>query len=71
MKEIVKYFINHSHALAMVRTNSNLKLLKVAKTKFTSHYILLKRLTDCKEALVTINVLKTWKDLVKHGDERM
>ncbi|XP_077249156.1 uncharacterized protein LOC143888600 [Tasmannia lanceolata] len=68
-KAIVKYFLNHTHKLAMFRAQSKLELLKVAKTRFASHYILLKRLIDCREALATTIVLKTWKDLVKNGDE--
>ena len=68
-KSIVKYFLNHTHALAMFRAQSKLELLKVAKTRFASHYILLKRLVDCRESLATTIVLKSWKELVKSGDE--
>ena len=68
-KLIVKYFVNHNHALAIFRAQSKLELLKVAKTRFASHYILLKRLVDCREALATTVVLKTWKDWVKSSDE--
>ena len=46
-KNIVKYILNHTHALAIFRAHSKLELLKVAKTIFASHYILLKRLVDC------------------------
>lgn len=31
---------------------------------------MLKRLTDCHEALATTTVLSSWKEWVKHGDER-
>lgn len=68
-KLIVKHFVNHTHALAMFRAQSKLELLKVAKTRFASHYILLKRLTDCREALATTVVLRNWKELMKCGDE--
>ncbi|KAI3698708.1 hypothetical protein L2E82_42453 [Cichorium intybus] len=68
-KTIVKYFINHNHALSMFRENSKLELLKVAKTRFASHYILLKRVMDCREALATTIVLNSWRDWVKNGDE--
>ncbi|KAL9690375.1 hypothetical protein QQ045_010773 [Rhodiola kirilowii] len=44
---------------------------KVAKTRFASHYILLKRLSDCREALATTTVLRAWKDWVTDcADER-
>lgn len=64
-KAIVKFFLNHSHALAMFRTQSKLELLKVAKTRFASHYILLKRLIECKEALASTVILQKWKEWVK------
>ncbi|XP_062011882.1 uncharacterized protein LOC133728490 [Rosa rugosa] len=67
-KAIVKFFLNHSHALAMFRSHSKLELLKVAKTRFESHYILLKRLIDCKEALASTVILQKWKDWVKTLD---
>ncbi|PWA86737.1 hypothetical protein CTI12_AA138130 [Artemisia annua] len=68
-KMIVKYFLNHSQALSIFRANSTLELLKVAKTRFTSHYNLLKRLKDCREALATTIVLNSWRDWVRKGDE--
>ncbi|KAL4556082.1 hypothetical protein LXL04_038722 [Taraxacum kok-saghyz] len=68
-KTIVKYFINHTHALSMFRENSKLDLLKVAKTRFASHYILLKRIMDLREALSTTIGLNSWRDWVKNGDE--
>lgn len=68
-KAIVKYFNNHTHALSFFRENSKLELLKVAKTRFASHYILLRRLMDCREALATIIVLNSWREWLKSGDE--
>ncbi|KAJ9539539.1 hypothetical protein OSB04_032272 [Centaurea solstitialis] len=68
-KTIVKYFLNHGQALSIFRENSNLELLKVAKTRFASHYILLKRLMKCREALSTTISLNSWRDWVKQGDE--
>jgi hypothetical protein len=68
-KVIVKYFLNHTHALSIFRENSKLDLLKVAKTRFASHYILLRRLLDCRESLATTISLNSWRDWVKHGDE--
>ena len=68
-KMIVKYFLNHGQALAIFRENSKLELLKIAKTRFASHYILLKRLTTVREALSTTISLNSWRDRVKHGDE--
>ncbi|KAL2901126.1 Zinc finger BED domain-containing protein 1 [Bienertia sinuspersici] len=70
-KNIVKYFLNHDQAHAIFKKQSGLELLKVAKTRFASHYLLLKRLSQCREALATTVVLTAWKDWVNSGDERM
>lgn len=56
-KDIVKFFKNHGTALALFRANSAHELLKVAKTRFASHYILLRRIAKCREALATSVVL--------------
>lgn len=42
---IVKYILNHQHTYAIFRDQSKLKLLKVVKTRFASHYILLRSMT--------------------------
>nr|XP_043631554.1 uncharacterized protein LOC122603007 [Erigeron canadensis] len=49
--------------------NSELELLKVAKTRFASHYILLRRLLDCREALATTIVLNAWREWFKKLDD--
>jgi hypothetical protein len=69
-KGIVKFFRNHQHFLALFRGKSELDLLKVSKTRFASHYILLKRLMDVREALCTTVVTSKWKDLVKACDQQ-
>ncbi|XP_039007802.1 uncharacterized protein LOC120135622 [Hibiscus syriacus] len=51
------------------RDNSKLELLKIAKIHFASHYILLKRLNTCREALSTTIALNSWRDWAKKGDE--
>ena len=66
-KALVTFILNHQHGLAIFRANSKLDLLRVAKTRFASHYILLKRLSDCREALATTVVTKQWKDWMKHN----
>ena len=53
----------------MFRANSTLELLKLAKTRFVSHYVLLKRLLDCKDDLITTVVRDAWKEWVKQRDE--
>lgn len=68
-KQVVKYILNHPHCLKLFRSNSKLNLLKVAKTRFASHYILLKRLKDCREALATTVATIQWKDWARTGDQ--
>ncbi|XP_076925552.1 uncharacterized protein LOC143588436 [Bidens hawaiensis] len=51
------------------KENSKLELLKVAKTRFVSHYILLRRLMDCREALETTIVLNSFKEWFKKGND--
>ena len=65
---MVKFFINHSQALAMFRTNSELELLKVAKTRFSAHFILLRRVKKCRESLAFTVVLMAWKDWLKNSE---
>ncbi|KAE8793587.1 hypothetical protein D1007_31746 [Hordeum vulgare] len=67
-KAIVKFFRNHQHFQDLFRRNSKLDLLKVSKTRFASHYIVLKRLMDVQEALTTTIVTSKWKELVKSCD---
>ncbi|XP_077245333.1 uncharacterized protein LOC143885176 [Tasmannia lanceolata] len=60
-KDIVKYITNHSQALSIFRSHSKLELLKVAKTRFASHYITLKRLLVVREALLQTVVSNAWR----------
>ncbi|KAM0851063.1 hypothetical protein ACQ4PT_052675 [Festuca glaucescens] len=68
-KQVVKYILNHQHCLTLFRSKSKLNLLKVAKTRFASHYILLKRLKDCREALALTVATIQWKEWAKAGDQ--
>ena len=68
-KGIVTFFLNHTHALAFFRDNSKLQLLKVAQTRSASHYMLLKRLTECREAPATTIVVNSWREWVNKVDE--
>ncbi|XP_077228615.1 uncharacterized protein LOC143861602 [Tasmannia lanceolata] len=61
-KDVVKYITNHSQALAIFRSNSKFELLKVAKTRFATHYTTLKRLLDVREALQMTVLADAWKD---------
>ena len=41
----------------------------MAKTRFASHYIMLKKLVDVREALATNVVLNSWKEWIRNGDK--
>nr|KAJ0221091.1 hypothetical protein LSAT_V11C200051740 [Lactuca sativa] len=45
------------------------EIQKVAQTRFASHYILLKRLTECREALATTIVVNSWREWVNKANE--
>lgn len=64
-KAIVNFFRSHSHCLAMFRKHSHLDLLKVSKTRFASHYILLERFRTVREGLAATVVTRQWKDWVR------
>ncbi|KAJ8428469.1 hypothetical protein Cgig2_003309 [Carnegiea gigantea] len=72
-KELMRDWALHNRIRAKVlhaekEEHSKLELLKVAKTRFASHYTLLRHLLDCREQLVTTVCLSKWKDLVKNAD---
>ncbi|KAK8474191.1 hypothetical protein V6N13_088410 [Hibiscus sabdariffa] len=67
-KQIVNFFTNRKYFLALFKANSTRVLLKVAKTRFGSHYIMLKRLFQCRESLETTVVLRSWKDWISKQD---
>ncbi|KAK1368727.1 hypothetical protein POM88_034819 [Heracleum sosnowskyi] len=67
-KDVIKFFKNHGTTLALFRANSALELLKVTKTRFASHYILLRRISKCREALATSVVLMAWKEWLRSCD---
>lgn len=66
----MKYIVNHNQSLAIFTANSKLQLIKIAKTIFASHYILLKGIFDCRDALATTIVLNSWKESIKYGNEK-
>ncbi|XP_074304319.1 uncharacterized protein LOC141639034 [Silene latifolia] len=69
-KEIVKYFKHHQNASSAFSRHSDLESLKVAKTRFGSHHLLLERLLKCRDALAITVVQRGCKDWIK-GDEEL
>ncbi|XP_076934549.1 uncharacterized protein LOC143600881, partial [Bidens hawaiensis] len=76
--EIANFFngaiemIGARNVLSVVTDNAaNCKVAgkEIKKTHFVSHYILLRRLLKCREALATVIVLNSWRELMKSGDE--
>ena len=55
-REIIKFITNHHHFRAIFREFSKLELLKVVETRYASNFIMLQRLVDVKNALVSMVV---------------
>ena len=49
------HFIFHNH--------SNLELLKIAKTRFSSYYLTFRRLLKVREVLASMALSDSWQDL--------
>ncbi|GAB2234752.1 hypothetical protein Drorol1_Dr00004017 [Drosera rotundifolia] len=69
-KNVVKFFLNHSHVLTMFRSQAKLNLLKITKIRFASHHIMLQRLLICKDELAITVILDKWTEWLKRGDEK-
>ncbi|KAL2939954.1 tRNA modification GTPase MnmE [Bienertia sinuspersici] len=67
-KTVVKFFNGHQHVATLFKAKSTKILLKVAKTRFACMYIMLKRMLDVREALVTTIVIKAWRDWLAKQD---
>ena len=55
-REVQIFITNHQHAQAMYKEFARLELLKVGETRFESHYIMIRRLVDMREALSSMVV---------------
>ena len=66
-KGIVKYIKNHFSALHIFRTFSSLDVIKVNKTRFGHHYIILERIAHVKNALINLVLSVEWDKLKKGG----
>ena len=67
-KILWKYYINHTHIFSTFRDHSKLKLLKVAKTKFASHYTFVETFAWLQRTTCHHCYLSKWKDFVKNAD---
>ena len=61
-REIVKFITNHHQFQAIFREYSKLDLLKVVETRYGSNFIMLCRLVDVKQALVSMVVSQVWAE---------
>ena len=57
---IKNFIVNHSMRLSMFNSNSQLKLLSVAETRFASSIIMLKRFKLIKQGLSNMVVSPNW-----------
>ena len=66
-REIIKFITNHHQSQAIYREHFKLELLKVAKTRYASNFIMLRRLVEVKTALMSMVVGVTWAEW-RHAD---
>eukprot|EP01018_Ginkgo_biloba_P016970 Gb_25383 [translate_table: standard] len=59
-KEIEMFITNHHMAQAIYRQFASLELLKVAETRFTNHFITLRRLLEVKSSLCNMVISDVW-----------
>eukprot|EP01018_Ginkgo_biloba_P004803 Gb_17352 [translate_table: standard] len=59
-KEIEMFITNHHMAQAIYRQFACLQLLKVAETRFASHFIMLRRLLEVKSSLCNMVISDVW-----------
>ncbi|XP_073270098.1 uncharacterized protein [Primulina huaijiensis] len=64
---IKNFIVNHNMRLSMFNDNSNLKMLSLAKTRFASTIIMLKRFRQIKKCLENMVISERW-DLYKEDD---
>jgi hypothetical protein len=69
-REIINFITNHHQSQAMYREYSKLELLKVAETRYTSNFIMLRCLVEVKSALMSMVVGVTWVEWRQTDSER-
>ena len=69
-REIIKFITNHHLSQAIYREYSKLELLKVAETRYASNFIMLRRLVEVKNALMSMVVGPTWAEWRQADSER-
>jgi hypothetical protein len=69
-REVQIFITNHQHAQAMYKEFARLQLLKVGETRFASHYIMIRRLVDMREALSSMVVNPQWQTWKQSNTEK-
>jgi hypothetical protein len=62
-KKMIKFITNHSMAHFIFYNHSMLELLKIAKTRFASYYLIFRHLLKVREALASMVSSDSWQDL--------
>jgi hypothetical protein len=62
-KKMTRFITHHTIAHFIFRDHSKLELLKIAKTRFASYYLTFRRLLKVREALVSIPLSNSWKEI--------
>jgi hypothetical protein len=59
-REMIKFITNHHQSQAIFREYSKLELLKVVETRYASNFIMLGRLVEVKQPLISMVVSQLW-----------
>eukprot|EP00253_Pinus_taeda_P001762 PITA_01762 len=62
-KQMIKSITNHSNTHGLFCSHSRLELLKIAKTRFASYYLTLRRLLKVRESLASMVSSPHWQVL--------
>ncbi|XP_031489258.1 uncharacterized protein LOC116256869 [Nymphaea colorata] len=60
VRNIRNFIVNHQHALSLFSSYSDLRLLKVAETRFASIIVMLKRIQRVQDALIQMVFSREW-----------
>eukprot|EP00253_Pinus_taeda_P034313 PITA_34313 len=62
-KKMIKFITNHSNTHGLFRSHSRLELLKIAKTRFASYYLIFRHLLKVRESLASMVSSPHWQVL--------
>ncbi|XP_049936681.1 uncharacterized protein LOC126410588 [Nymphaea colorata] len=70
VRNIRNFIVNHQHALSIYNKHSDLKLLRVAETRFASLIVMVKRIKRVKSALISMVTDDDWSFYRADDDDK-